>query len=221
MDNSLPRLPFGGRRLTHHGFFGPVASRRRCLWHPRRALARRRTLAPRTARFRRSVKSVGRCRPQVPSLNRVRRFLRPLSRPISAAPATPLRKRPPLQRRPPELLRPFDEVVSPTSPEPRLRPLNFFKEPELGRGLLVQLAAIEFSIREHDPRFVRIPSSRWSIRFSAAEPSPSSSGAVRAFRAARQDRHRGRSRDLDDNPSLSRRAVRRAPRVAHRLQRED
>lgn len=69
-----------------------------------------------------------------------------------------VRKRPPLQRRPPELLRPFDEVVSPTSPEPRLRPLNFFKEPELGRGLLVQLAAIEFSIREHDPRFVRIPS---------------------------------------------------------------
>lgn len=89
MDNSLPRLPFGGRRLTRRGLLSPVAFRRRCLWHPRRALARRRTCAPRTARFRRSVKSVGRCRPQVPSLNRVRRFLRPLSRPISAAPATP------------------------------------------------------------------------------------------------------------------------------------
>jgi hypothetical protein len=54
----------------------------------------------------------------------------------------------------PELPCPFDEVVNPTSPEPRLGPLNFSKELELGRGPLVELPAIEFSIRGHEPRFV-------------------------------------------------------------------
>lgn len=58
------------RRSRHSrwSFFGFMRVRRRCLWHPRHMSVRRRTSTSRTARFRRSVKSVGRCRPQVPSL---------------------------------------------------------------------------------------------------------------------------------------------------------
>jgi len=87
--------------------------------------------------------------------HRVRFLPRPLSRPDSAAPATPDLLRP--CEAAPELLCPFDEGVSPPSPEPRLGPLNFSKERELGRGPLVELPAIVFSIREHDPRFVDNP----------------------------------------------------------------
>jgi hypothetical protein len=78
---------------------------------------------------------------------------------LSAALRGRLPRRPPLRSSTlagavAELPCPFDEVVIPTSPEPRLGPLNFSKELELGRGPLVELPAIEFSIREHEPRFV-------------------------------------------------------------------
>jgi hypothetical protein len=64
----LPRLPLKRSRRSRRSLFGPMRVRRRYLWHPRHACVRRRTPAPRPARFRRSVKSVGRFRPQVPSL---------------------------------------------------------------------------------------------------------------------------------------------------------
>jgi hypothetical protein len=77
------------------------------------------------------------------------------SRPRSAAPATPDSVH--LCEAAPELLCPFDEGVNPPSPEPRLGPSDFSKERELGRRPLVELTAIVFSIREHDPRLVDNP----------------------------------------------------------------
>jgi hypothetical protein len=186
--------------------------RRRCLWHPRHACARRRASAPRTARFRRSVKSVGRFRPQVPSLVTS-------APPCSAAFATGLGcARHPGSIRPceaaPELLCPFDEGVSPPSPEPRLGPLNFSKERELGRGPLVELPAIVLSIREHDPRFV---DTRLAAADLLAELGLSAAIVRSRFAyAARRARHPRRSRDADDNLSISRRAARQTPRVARK-----
>jgi hypothetical protein len=129
--------------------------RRRCLWHPRHACVRRRTPAPRTAPSVAPSRASAAFGPRCLRSYRVRLPARPLSRPGSAAPATPDRIRP--CGAAPELLCPFDEVVNPPSPEPRLGPLNFSKERELGRGPLVELPAIVFSIREHDPRFVDNP----------------------------------------------------------------
>lgn len=173
--DKLPRLPFGGAAFRAGVFFDSNRVRRRCLWHPRHAGVRRRTSAPRTARFRRSVKSVGRFRPQVPSL-------------VSSAPPPPpafaigfgcarhsefVR----LCEAAPELLCPFDEGVSPPSPEPRLGPLNFSKERELGRGPLVELAAIVFFNPRARPTVRRQPALRRPISFRRPSCRPRSSGA--------------------------------------------
>lgn len=152
---NLPRLPFGGAAFAME-LFRPQA---RSAAMPLAPSSRDRP-SPDVRVENRALPSLRQERrplsaPGAFARDRVRRLPRPLSRPYSAAPATPDRFRP--CGAAPELLCPFDEGVSPPSPEPRFCPLNFSKERELGRGPLVELPAIVFSIREHDPRFADNP----------------------------------------------------------------
>lgn len=179
-------------------------------WHHRHVVARRRAPTSRTACVRRLVKSVGPFGPWCLRSNRVRCFSRPLYAAVFRGARHSVSST--LAGAAAELPCPFDEVVSPTSPEPRLGPLNFFKELELGRGPLVELPAIEFSIREHEPRFVETRLSTAGLPFGgrAAGVEVRSRFAC----AVRQGRHFSRSRGQDDNPMVSRLVHRQTPSVA-------
>lgn len=204
-----PRLPFGGAAVRVAAFsaafaFGGDASGT-IVTSP--SVAGRRHRGPRA-----SVASSKASAPSVPGafarIECAASFGR-FTRPFSAAPATPFLHPCGVA---PELPCPFDEAVSPASPEPRLGPLNFSKELELGRGPLVELPAIEFSIREHEPWFVETRLATAGLPFG--DRAVGVEVRSRLACAARQARHFSRSRGQDDNPMFSRLVHRQTPCVA-------